>query len=40
MPLERIEDADAINVGHLSAENKNTKLSAHPTPPKQCCVIS
>jgi hypothetical protein len=27
MPLERIEDADAINVGHLSAENKNTKLS-------------
>jgi hypothetical protein len=22
MPLERIEDADAINVGHLSAENK------------------
>jgi hypothetical protein len=27
MPLEKIDDTDVINVGHLSAENKNTKLS-------------
>jgi conjugative transfer ATPase len=27
MPLERINDTDRINVGHLSAENKQTKLS-------------
>ncbi|SFV88976.1 Type IV secretory pathway, VirB4 components [hydrothermal vent metagenome] len=27
MPLEKIDDTSRINVGHLSAENKNTKLS-------------
>jgi hypothetical protein len=27
MPLEKIDDTDVINVGHLSAENKNSKLS-------------
>lgn len=27
MPLEKIDDANKINIGHLSAENKNTKLS-------------
>ncbi len=27
MPLEKIDDASKINVGHLSAENKDTKLS-------------